>query len=182
MERGEAPRSLAIIGGSFSSRKSTSASVLYLLRLKRTEPSACSGATPIAVSTWLGASEPVVHAERFTCDFARKCNETPTKLPAERLGKEQPKRRRWAKRRHSVYHSLLGAAYAAAGALLTMQVKSGPTAGMAATFHGPELHVGLMRQVWPYSPQRARPSPGGPHQRIGSDDLPSGHVQSGCIV
>ena len=39
------------------------ASVVYLLRLNRTAPMACSGDRPMAMSTWLGAMEPVVQAE-----------------------------------------------------------------------------------------------------------------------
>ena len=60
---GDAPRSFSMMGGSVSSRWSTSASVEYLLRLRRKELRACSGGTPMAMSTWLGASEPVVQAE-----------------------------------------------------------------------------------------------------------------------
>src|SRR3989339_1717546 len=50
-------------GGNFSSTKSTSASVLYTLRLKRIEPCAAVKGTPMARITCEGSSDPEVQAD-----------------------------------------------------------------------------------------------------------------------
>jgi len=62
-QKGDISRSRSIIGGSFSTIKSISSSVLYTLRLNRIEPCAAVNGTPIARSTWDGSSEPDVQAE-----------------------------------------------------------------------------------------------------------------------
>ena len=56
-------RKLATIPGSFFTTSSTSACVVSVPSVSRSEPFASSRVKPIAVSTWLGSRLPAVHAE-----------------------------------------------------------------------------------------------------------------------
>src|SRR6266511_5381904 len=60
---GATERSFAMIAGRCFTSCATSSSVLWRPRLRRTDPRARSGRTPMAVRTWEGSSEPVVQAD-----------------------------------------------------------------------------------------------------------------------
>ena len=59
---GDMPRKYSTTSGTASRMRSISSSVFHSHRLRRSEPCATSCGRPMASSTWLGSSEPDVHA------------------------------------------------------------------------------------------------------------------------